>query len=126
MLEHPKKNRSAAMVERLLPVMPQEWRTPVERILSMGEGGTGGPRPLSENTVRTHRRPARRSALTHARGARRRRGRNDGLTNSQIATRINHSPHTAIYHLRKMFGTLSVRSRSELAGTVRPRLWEAP
>ncbi|MFJ1609711.1 hypothetical protein ACIOHS_41250 [Streptomyces sp. NPDC088253] len=26
----------------------------------------------------------------------------------------------------KMFGTLSVRSRSELAGTVRQRLWEAP
>ncbi|MCT9112512.1 hypothetical protein ACFWD7_32245 [Streptomyces mirabilis] len=41
-------------------------------------------------------------------------------------TRINRSPHTVSYHLRKMFGTLSVRSRSELAGTVRPRLREAP
>ncbi|KUN44518.1 helix-turn-helix domain-containing protein [Streptomyces olivochromogenes] len=50
----------------------------------------------------------------------------DGLTNSQIATRINRSPLTLSYHLRKMFGTLSVRSRSELAGTVGQRLWEAP
>jgi DNA-binding NarL/FixJ family response regulator len=49
-----------------------------------------------------------------------------GLTNSQIATRINRSPHTVSYHLRKMFGTLGVRSRSELAGTVRQRLREAP
>ncbi|MET7897643.1 hypothetical protein [Streptomyces mirabilis] len=44
----------------------------------------------------------------------------------QIATRINRWPRTVNYHLRKMFGTLSVRSRSELAGTVRQRLWEAP
>ncbi|MGW1502989.1 helix-turn-helix transcriptional regulator [Streptomyces mirabilis] len=50
----------------------------------------------------------------------------DGLTDSQIATRINRSPHKVSYHLRKMFGTLSVRSRSELVGTVRQRLWEAP
>ncbi|CDR13493.1 response regulator transcription factor [Streptomyces iranensis] len=49
----------------------------------------------------------------------------DGLTNSQIAT-INRAPHTVSYHLRKMFGTLGVRSRSELAGTARQRLWEAP
>lgn len=41
-------------------------------------------------------------------------------------TRINRPPRTVSYHLRKMFGTLSVRSRSELAGTVRPRLREAP
>lgn len=44
-----------------------------------------------------------------------------GLTNSQIATRINRSPHTVSYHLRKMFGALGIRSRSELAGTVRQR-----
>ncbi|MER5534229.1 LuxR C-terminal-related transcriptional regulator [Streptomyces mirabilis] len=50
----------------------------------------------------------------------------DGLTNSQIATRLNRSPHKVSYHPRKMFGTLSVRSRSELAGTFRQRLWEAP
>ncbi|MFF1747342.1 helix-turn-helix domain-containing protein [Streptomyces mirabilis] len=50
----------------------------------------------------------------------------DGLTDSQIATRINRSPRTVSYHLRKMFGTLSVRSRSELVGTVGQRLWEAP
>lgn len=50
----------------------------------------------------------------------------DGLTYSQIATRINRSPYTVNYHQRKMFGTLSVRSRSELAGTVGPRLREAP
>ncbi|GHJ37211.1 helix-turn-helix transcriptional regulator [Streptomyces sp. TS71-3] len=49
-----------------------------------------------------------------------------GLTNSQIATRINRSPHTVSYHLRKMFGTLGIRSRSELAGRVRQRLGEAP
>ncbi|MEU9486049.1 LuxR C-terminal-related transcriptional regulator [Streptomyces decoyicus] len=52
----------------------------------------------------------------------------DGLTNSRIATGINRSSHTvnSHLHLRKMFGTLSVRSRSELAGTVRQKLWEAP
>ncbi|MGW1757745.1 hypothetical protein [Streptomyces mirabilis] len=44
----------------------------------------------------------------------------------QIATHINRWPRTVSYHLRKMFGTLSVRSRSELAGTVGPRLREAP
>ncbi|MFE2571962.1 helix-turn-helix transcriptional regulator [Streptomyces mirabilis] len=50
----------------------------------------------------------------------------DGLTDSQIATRINRSPRTVSYHLRKLFGTLGVRSRSELVGTVGQRLWEAP
>ncbi|MFF2132725.1 hypothetical protein ACFVW1_46820 [Streptomyces olivochromogenes] len=50
----------------------------------------------------------------------------DGLTISQIATRINRPPRTLSYHQRKMFRTLSVRSRSELAGTVRQRLREAP
>lgn len=50
----------------------------------------------------------------------------DGLPNNQIPTRINRSPRTLSYHPRKMFCTFSIRSRSELAGTVRQRPWEAP
>ncbi|MER5549204.1 hypothetical protein ABT072_44025 [Streptomyces sp. NPDC002589] len=50
----------------------------------------------------------------------------DGLNHSRIATSINRAPQTVSYHLRKMFGTLSALSRSELAGTVGQRAWEAP
>ncbi|AOR35739.1 hypothetical protein BFF78_35865 [Streptomyces fodineus] len=50
----------------------------------------------------------------------------DGLNHSRIATSINRAPQTVSYHLRKMFGTLSALSRSELAGTVGQRPWEAP
>lgn len=41
----------------------------------------------------------------------------DGLTNRQIASRINRSPHTVNFHLRKIFRKLGVSSRAELAGT---------
>ncbi len=40
-----------------------------------------------------------------------------GLTNSQIATRVNLSPHTVNFHLRKIFRKLGVSSRVELVGT---------
>lgn len=48
-----------------------------------------------------------------------------GLTNSQIATRVNRSPHTVSYHLRKMFGKLGVHSRTELASAVTQRMRES-
>ncbi|AKH81533.1 hypothetical protein AA958_04250 [Streptomyces sp. CNQ-509] len=39
-----------------------------------------------------------------------------GLTNRQIASRINLSPHTVNFHLRKIFQKLGVSSRVELVG----------
>ncbi|WP_328707357.1 LuxR C-terminal-related transcriptional regulator [Streptomyces mexicanus] len=40
-----------------------------------------------------------------------------GLTNRQIASRVNLSPHTVNFHLRKIFQKLGVCSRVELVGT---------
>lgn len=40
----------------------------------------------------------------------------DGLTNRQIASRVNLSPHTVNFHLRKIFRKLGVSSRVELVG----------
>ncbi|GHJ41949.1 hypothetical protein Sm713_75580 [Streptomyces sp. TS71-3] len=40
-----------------------------------------------------------------------------GLTNRQIASRVNLSPHTVNFHLRKIFRKLGVSSRVELVGT---------
>ncbi|MFJ4870091.1 LuxR C-terminal-related transcriptional regulator [Streptomyces sp. NPDC088757] len=40
-----------------------------------------------------------------------------GLTNHQIASRVNLSPHTVNFHLRKIFKKLGVSSRVELVGT---------
>ncbi|WP_369228660.1 LuxR C-terminal-related transcriptional regulator (plasmid) [Streptomyces sp. R39] len=40
-----------------------------------------------------------------------------GLTNRQIASRVNLSPHTVNFHLRKIFQKLGVSSRVELVGT---------
>lgn len=53
-----------------------------------------------------------------------------GLTNSQIATRVNLSPHTVNFHLRKIFRKLGVSSRVELVGarlhtTTRPPTQES-
>ncbi|MEU3255997.1 LuxR C-terminal-related transcriptional regulator [Streptomyces sp. NPDC006997] len=39
-----------------------------------------------------------------------------GLTNRQIASRVNLSPHTVNFHLRKIFQKLGVSSRVELVG----------
>jgi DNA-binding CsgD family transcriptional regulator len=39
-----------------------------------------------------------------------------GLTNRQIASRVNLSPHTVNFHLRKIFRKLGVSSRVELVG----------
>lgn len=39
-----------------------------------------------------------------------------GLTNSQVARRLDRSPHTINYHLRQIFRKANVRSRTELAG----------
>jgi DNA-binding CsgD family transcriptional regulator len=43
----------------------------------------------------------------------------EGLTNSQIASRVFLSPHTVNYHLRQVFRKLDIGSRSELATLVR-------
>ncbi|GAB2953057.1 helix-turn-helix transcriptional regulator [Streptomyces sundarbansensis] len=40
-----------------------------------------------------------------------------GMTNRQIASRVNLSPHTVNFHLRKIFKKLGVSSRVELVGT---------
>jgi len=39
-----------------------------------------------------------------------------GMTNRQIASRVNLSPHTVNFHLRKIFRKLGVSSRAELVG----------
>lgn len=53
-----------------------------------------------------------------------------GLTNRQIASRVNLSPHTVNFHLRKIFQKLGVSSRVELVGTrlhlVRPAFDAGP
>jgi len=41
-----------------------------------------------------------------------------GLTNQQIARRLELSPHTVNYHLRKIFHRLAIHSRAELASLV--------
>jgi hypothetical protein len=92
----------------------------------------GGPRRV--RTPRRARPPRRgrhgRPALADQPGGDRPGDRHPGQRRPHQqpdrTTRINRPPRTVSYHLRKMFGTLSVRSRSELAGTVRPRLREAP
>jgi DNA-binding CsgD family transcriptional regulator len=38
-----------------------------------------------------------------------------GLTNGQVARRLDRSPHTINYHLRQIFRKANVRSRTELA-----------
>jgi DNA-binding CsgD family transcriptional regulator len=43
------------------------------------------------------------------------------LTNRQIATRLDRSPHTVNYHLRQIFQKLGITSRVELASLVRQR-----
>ncbi|MFJ8586650.1 LuxR C-terminal-related transcriptional regulator [Streptomyces sp. NPDC093595] len=42
----------------------------------------------------------------------------EGLTNQQIARRLDVSPHTVNYHLRKLFGSYGVRSRIDLLRAV--------
>ncbi|WP_372442749.1 response regulator transcription factor [Streptomyces pactum] len=41
-----------------------------------------------------------------------------GLTNQQIARRLDVSPHTVNYHLRKLYGNYGVRSRIGLLRAV--------
>jgi ATP/maltotriose-dependent transcriptional regulator MalT len=43
----------------------------------------------------------------------------DGLSNSEIGTRLFLSRHTVAYHLRKIFGKLGITSRNQL-GQVLP------
>ncbi len=42
----------------------------------------------------------------------------EGLTNQQIARRLDVSPHTVNYHLRKLFGSYGVCSRIDLLRAV--------
>ena len=43
----------------------------------------------------------------------------DGLSNSEIGTRLFLSPRTVEWHLRKVFGKLEIRSRHELSDLCR-------
>ncbi|MFF9248281.1 LuxR C-terminal-related transcriptional regulator [Streptomyces globisporus] len=45
-----------------------------------------------------------------------------GLTNQQIARRLDVSPHTVNYHLRRLFRSFGVRSRIDLLSAVEQRV----
>jgi DNA-binding NarL/FixJ family response regulator len=45
----------------------------------------------------------------------------DGVSNPEIGSRLFTSPRTVEYHLHKVFGTLDISSRTELAGALPTR-----
>ena len=90
------------LVRRLIEAsLPGPVRAMVaERVRALGPGTPAPPSPLGVLT------PAETRIAQLVR---------DGLTNQQVAHRLDVSPHTVNYHLRQIYRKLDVASRVELA-----------
>ncbi|MFG2749637.1 LuxR C-terminal-related transcriptional regulator [Streptomyces xanthophaeus] len=93
-------------------------RVPAARTAASGAGHGPGPGPAYGDRSGSVALNDRRSAVVSLVA--------QGLTNQQIARRLEVSPHTVNYHLRKLFHSYGVRSRIDLLRAVEQQREAAP